>query len=297
MLNKAGTQLINKNLLILFALLALFVCVLLKPVVMSRPAYNFQVTIDISQSMNVRDHIDEGVAISRLDAAKKAALGLLQALPCGSSLGWSIFTERRVVSLITPVEVCQHYAGLLTSLNFIDGGMRWANASGVGKGLHQSIRTAHGLDEATKVIFLSDGQEAPPLRANSRGMPKTDRYPVDGVIVGVGGRDLVRIPKSIDGEGRVLSYWQADEVVQRSDATVGQSQEELSRRQDQHLGKLGRLADLEYLPMETTDELAKVALVKSLAHEKEVPVDLRWIPASFALLFLCFRFFPRRLKA
>ncbi len=283
---------LNKNILILLALVALLVCVFMKPIVMTRPAYNFQITFDISQSMRVRDHLIDGQSVSRLVAAKKAAFDLLQSLPCGSRIGWGVFTERRVVSLTTPVEVCDHYAGLLSSLNYIDDGMRWANASGVGKGLHQSIRGADGLGESTRIIFFTDGQEAPPLRAGSRGMPKTDKYPVGGLIVGVGGVSPVRIPKAIDENGLVTAYWQPNEVVQRKDASFGQSHEELSKRQDGHLSKLGRLADLIYLPLESTDQLVDAALVKSLSHENKIPVDLRWIPASLALLFLCFRFLP-----
>lgn len=290
-------QLLNKNILILLALIALLVCVFLKPVVMSRPSYSFQVTFDISQSMNVEDQIINGKKTNRLDAAKEAALSLLQALPCGSSLGWSVFTERRVVSLITPVEVCQHYAGLLSSLNYIDGSMRWANASGVGKGLHASIRATHGLGGSSNVVFISDGQEAPPLRAGSRGMPKTDEYPVGGLIIGVGGTNPVRIPKTKGPDGQVTSYWQANEVVQRSDENFGQSQEELSKRHDVHLRKLGRLANLVYLPLETSNQLIDAALDRAMAHEKEVPVDLRWIPATLALVFLCWRFLPLRFRA
>ena len=286
----------NKNILILLALVALLVCVFLQPVVLSRPAYNFQITFDISQSMKVEDHLIDGKSVSRITAAKAAALRLLKALPCGSRIGWSVFTERRVVSLITPVEVCQHYDALLSSLNYVGGDMRWANASGVGKGLHASIRATHGLGETTKIIFMTDGHEAPPLRAGSRGMPKTDKYPVGGLIVGVGGVSPVRIPKTVDEDGRVTSYWQADEVVQRSDANFGQSNEELSKRQDVHLGKLGRLANLTYLPLDSTEQLAKAALTQSLAHKNNVPVDLRWIPAALALLFLCFRFMPVRFR-
>ena len=94
----------------------------------------------------------------------------------------------------------------------------------------------------------------------------------------------------------MTSYWQADEVVQRSDANFGQSNEELSKRQDVHLGKLGRLANLTYLPLDSTEQLAKAALTQSLAHKNNVPVDLRWIPAGLALLFLCFRFMPVRFR-
>lgn len=289
-------QILNKNSLILLALVALLISLFLKPIVLSRPSYSFQVTFDISQSMRVEDQVINGKITSRLAAARDAAFNLLQALPCGSSIGWSVFTERRVVSLITPVEVCQHYAGLVSSLNYIDGNMRWANSSGVGKGLHASIRATHGLGVSTKIIFISDGQEAPPLRAGSRGMPKTDNYPVGGLIVGVGGVNPVRIPKIIDDDGQVISYWQANEVVQRSDVSFGQSQEELSKRNDEHLRKLGRLANLVYLPLESTNQLIDAALSKTLAHEREVPVDLRWIPAFLSLLFLCLRFLPARFR-
>jgi len=284
--------LFNRNNLILLAFISLLVCVFLKPGVMPRPVYNFQVTFDISQSMKVQDLFIGGKPASRLSVAKAAARDLLQESPCGSTVGWSVFTGRRVVALITPIEVCQHYAALLSSLNFIDSGMRWANSSGVGKGLHQSIRSADSMGNSTRIIFMTDGQEAPPLRSGHRGMPSTDRFEIDGVIAGVGGDSPVRIPKTTDADGRVTSYWQADEVVQRPDAAFGQSREELSSRQDAHLSKLGRLSNLQYLPLESADQLAAAALDSSLSDEKTVPVDLRWIPASLALFFLCCRFIP-----
>jgi len=286
------SRLFSSSVLIILALASLIACVLLKPKVLPRPAYNFQLTYDISQSMNVQDYIVDEMASSRLSMAKKATTELLQKLPCGSNIGFSVFTGRRVVTLVTPVEVCQHYAGLLNSLNMIDDDMRWAESSGIGKGLHQSIRSVDGIGNSTRVIFMTDGQEAPPLRADHRGMPNTDKFSTQGIIVGLGGTTPVRIPKTFDKDGRVSSYWQAHEVVQRSDTTLGPSHEELSKRQDSHLSKLGRLANLVYLPLDTTEQLADVAMVESLAHQKMVSVDLRWIPASFALLLLCLRFVP-----
>ena len=83
-------QLMNKNILIFLALIALLVCVFLKPIVLSRPSYSFQVTFDISQSMRVEDQIINGRKSNRLSAAKDVALSLLHALPCGSSIGWSL---------------------------------------------------------------------------------------------------------------------------------------------------------------------------------------------------------------
>lgn len=287
---------LNKNVLILLALLALLVSVFLKPFVLPRPVYSFQVTFDVSQSMEVEDHLLNGVPVSRLEAAKGAAEELLKSLPCGSRMGWSVFTRRRVVSLTAPVEVCEHYAGLISSLSFIDSGMRWANASGVGKGLHQSIRAIDSMKDSTRIVFFTDGQEAPPLRSGDRGMPKTDRFSVTGLVVGVGGLNPVRIPKTKDAEGNITSYWQRHEVVQKPDAPASQSNEELSSRQDVHLSKLGRLAELIYLPMETIEQLPDAAMVKTLSSNKDVPVNLRWIPAALALIFLCIKFKPFRFK-
>jgi mxaL protein len=284
---------LGNNSLILLALLALIICVLLQPITLSRPAYRFQVTFDISQSMNVEDLVIDGAVASRLTLAKRAARDLIQSLPCGSFIGWSIFTERRVATLTLPLEVCQHYAGLLTALEFIDGTMRWAEASGIGKGLHQSIRAADEIGDSTRLLFMTDGHEAPPLRSGDRGMPRTDKYAVSGLIIGLGDTVPVRIPKT-DSDGQFIGYWQANEVVQRSSDTLGPSHEELSRRQDEHLRTLGRLSELNYLALESPEQLLDAALNKTFSHERVMPIDLRWIPASIALLLLLWRFVPTR---
>lgn len=289
----AMSRLLNVKLLVPLALVALIVCVFLPPRVMPKPTYSFLMTFDISQSMNVRDVVIDDVVSSRREMSKQAARDLLKELSCGSQIGLSIFTGRRVVLLIKPVEVCEHYASLLASLDLIDGRMRWANASGVGKGLHQSIRAADEIDSSTTVVFMTDGHEAPPLGQGSRGMPTSAQYEVDGLIVGVGGESPARIPK-LDTDGNVTGYWGADEVVQRMDDPSDQSQEELSRRQDDHLRKLSRLSGLGYLPLVSPGQLAQEALAPRFASDRSIPVDMRWIPASIALLLLCWRFVPLR---
>jgi len=60
------SKLWGRNSLIFLAFASLLVCVFLKPKVLSQPAYNFQLTYDISQSMNVQDYIVDEKNISRL---------------------------------------------------------------------------------------------------------------------------------------------------------------------------------------------------------------------------------------
>lgn len=280
-----------QNLPILVALSMLLASVLMPPINLDQPVQDIQVTFDITQSMNVEDADIDRVGVSRLGMAKTAAQSLLSNLPCGSRIGWSVFTGQRSITLVTPLDVCQHYAGLLASLDKIDGRMRWVQASSIGRGLHQSMRAAQSIGDGIAVVFISDGHEAPPLRQGQRAMPDTTKLAVDGLIVGVGGDTPTRIPKS-DTEGRIIGFWQAEDVVQQSNLSTRQSREELSRLHEDHLIRLGQLADLTYVQLDTVDALADTLRNARFSQAKSVPTDLGWIFALLALLALGWRFLP-----
>ena len=281
------------NLLLLLAILLLLVSVLMSPFSIEQPVYDLQITFDISQSMNVEDVKIDHVGVSRLGLAKSAARELLVSLPCGSRIGWGVFTGRRSLTLLTPLDVCLHYSGLLSSLDRIDGSMRWVEASSVGKGLHQSMRAAQSIGGNTRLVFISDGHEAPPLRQGQRGMPNTDRLQVSGLVAGVGGKRPAPIPRT-DSEGRVIGFWQAQDVVQQSNPSTRQSREELSRLHDDHLIKLAQLANLAYVELDSPHALSDAVRGVGFSTIKSVPIDFRWLPASLALLVLGWRFRPRR---
>jgi mxaL protein len=280
---------IPHNLPLLFALLLLLASVLMSPINRQQPVHNIQLTFDISQSMNVEDVRMDDTAVSRLSLSKRAARSLLLSLPCGSRLGWSVFSGHRSITLITPLEVCSHYAGLTSSLDKIDGRMRWVEASSIGKGLHQSMRAAQMIGDDVTIVFITDGHEAPPLREGQTGMPATASYDLKGLIVGVGGDTPAPIPKT-NGDGQVIGFWQAAEVIQQSNLATGQSREELSRLHQDHLIKLSQLANLGYLGLNSEHSLADAVGNGRFSNLESVPFDLRWLPACLALLALCWRF-------
>ena len=156
-----------------------------------RPRFEHVVVLDVTQSMNVQDEVFEGRPVSRLDAAKGALRQAVEALPCGSKIGWAIFTEYRSYLLFTPVEVCAHRAELRGALERIDSRMAWSGNSEVAKGLHSAIGIARQLPGTPSLVFVTDGHEAPPLDPNQR--PPFDDKPgeVAGVIVGVGALEAV----------------------------------------------------------------------------------------------------------
>lgn len=280
-----------QNLPVLCALLLLLVAVSMSPLEIAQPVHDIQVTFDISQSMNVEDVALDQSATSRLTLAKAAARTLLLTLPCGSRVGWGVFAGHRVITLITPLEVCSHYAGLLASLEMIDGRMRWVEASKIGKGLHQGIRATQTLGDGVNIVFVSDGHEAPPLRGGETGMPAIKATNLGGLVVGVGGNAPAPIPK-MDAAGRVTGFWQAEEVVQQSDLSTGQSHEELSRLHADHLIRLAQLAKLTYVKLDSVHAIARAVDDAGFSNTKSVPLHLRWLPASLALLALCWRFLP-----
>ena len=311
----AATLLREKWLLLAVALLA--VALVLPPIEAMRPVHRYEVTIDISQSMGTEDVALAGRAASRLALAKAAAAALLRDLPCGSRVGWSVFVEQRTLTLATPLEVCEHYDALLSSLEGIDGRMRWGEASGIGKGLHQSLRAASEIGDDTAVVMISDGEEAAPLRAGQSGLPKDEGLGIHGLLAGVGGERPVPIPR-FDEEGRRVGWWQLADVagnggiVFRNARTPGSEPmapadggpadgvwplsggEVLSRLDGEHLADLARLAGLDYAHVARPADLAEALDAAGLARPAPVAVDLRWIPAALALLALLWRFRPDR---
>ncbi|MEO7338230.1 MAG: MxaL protein, partial [Caldimonas sp.] len=187
---------------------------------MRRALVDAVVVLDVTQSMNVTDMRLGAAAVSRLDFAKQALRESLLRLPCGSKIGWAIFTEYRSFLLTAPVEVCGNLDELRATLAHIDGRMAWAGNSEIAKGLHSGIGIARLLPEKPSLVFITDGQEAPPLNPHYR--PAFDDKPgeVPGLIVGVGEALPSPIPKT-DPEGRPIGFWRADDVMQTDPRSRG----------------------------------------------------------------------------
>lgn len=278
----------------------LAVALWMPPLMLQRPTVDYLVTFDITQSMDVEDMPAAPLPRSRLAAARDAMRETLRRLPCGSRLGWAVFADYRVMPLTVPVEVCSHYDELLGALDLIDGRMRWANASNVGKGVSWAVRSAAAIGPHTHVVFFSDGQESPPLREGERP-PLQGITPgkVRGWVVGVGGELPARIPRT-DRDGHPAGYWAADDVVQRrSPAGGGSSHEHLSELREPHLQALAKMMGLGYQRLTTPQALAAAMQSPELAEDQPVPTDLRGAPALLALLLLAwrFRYWPVRSRA
>jgi mxaL protein len=275
---------------LLLAVLLLAAATRWPPMMVTQPTQRFLVAFDITQSMGVADMPDLAAGgdakMTRLAYAKASARELLRSLPCGSSVAWAAFTDYRTIPLIEPLEVCAHFDALQSSLDALDARMRWANGSSVARGLYWAQRVQQAMnDPSTIVVFFSDGHEAPPAPAGGDAGALTFDKPIPGLVVGVGQDIASPIPR-LDPSGRILSYWNADDVVQRTDVPPGTSHEELSALAEGHLRALAQRYAMGYLRLSSASALRSALLDVGHATLREAPKDVRFVPATLALLLL-----------
>ncbi|MEX3638133.1 MxaL protein [Paraburkholderia sp. BR14320] len=278
------------------ALVALIAAVAMPDVTLPRHTFNYIVTFDITQSMDVEDVVLDGAPVSRLKFAQAAMRDALERLPCGSKVGWSVFTGQRVLLLMAPVEVCGNYDALLVSLDGIDGRMRWTNWSRIAEGgVYSAVRVAKDVGGGAAIAFVTDGQEAPPLLASRPLMEGINAARISGWLIGVGGDQPAAIPKT-DADGNRIGVWQADDVIQASptpgSGVAAQSHEELSELRGEYLASLARQTGLDYRRLLNVTSFGDALVEARFARREPVPTDLRWCPALLALLLLVARFMP-----
>jgi mxaL protein len=290
-------------LLALMAMLVLFI----KPVSLQQaPQYNFTFVVDITRSMNATDYKMADQAVSRLEFVKHQLRALLPQLPCSTKIGLGVFTERRSSLLFEPVEICNSYTELDTAISKLDWRMAWAADSNIAKGLFNTLAMLQ--KSHSTVVFITDGQEAPPV--NPRYLPDfaAVKGKAKGLIVGTGGLQAVPIPK-FDAQGKASGFYQADDVPHRS--SFGQSNldplriegydarnapfgskavvgtEHLSALQESYLTQLAHQAGLNYTRLTDLEALQQTLQMPEFASQQLTSIDIRGYFATVALLLFC----------
>lgn len=285
---------------------------------LERPRFDLVVVLDITQSMDVADMVADGRPVSRLARARAVLSRAIAQLPCGSRLGWAVFTEYRSFLLFAPVEVCANRAELRSTLAGIDNRMAWVGNSEVAKGLHSAVDIAKQIPGVPAVVFVTDGHEAPPL--NPRHRPRFDDKPgeVAGIVVGVGGSTPQPIPKT-DPAGRPIGFWGADEVLQTDPRSQGRGAsvggetlsdegdaapqvglgatpgaEHLSSLREPYLKLLAQEYGMAYQRLDDADAFVEALQAPALARPVRTAVDARLGLAAMALVLLLAAWWPQR---
>lgn len=271
-----------------------------------RNVYDLVAVIDITGSMNTRDMSVGGQPQSRIEAAKAALSQLLADLPCQSRLGLGVFTERRSFLLFNPIDVCAGFAPIEAAIASIDWRMGWEGDSFVAKGLYSALDIAGSLP--ADLVFMTDGQEAPPLPPG-QGVPpfESEVGRVKGLVIGVGGTEKVPLPK-FDDEGHEVGIYGPQDVVQENRtgapppdaekrpgyhpkwAPFGsgppEGDEHLTSVRSAHLQTLASVTGLGYAELARTPVIVNSVLPNAKPRQVVVPVDIRGYLAAGALALL-----------
>jgi len=275
------------------------------------PVYNLIFIVDITRSMNATDYQLDDQAVSRLETVKQSLRELLSKLPCQSKVGLGLFTERRSTLLFEPLEVCSAFGEIDSAINAVDWRMAWAADSSISKGLFSTLEMLQKNSSA--IIFITDGQEAPPINPKYQPDFSTVVGKVKGMIVGAGGLQAVPIPK-FDSNGKQTGFYNADDVPHRTSfgesnldpasiegynarnapfgSTATSGSEHLSALHETYLQQLSAQSGLAYTRLSDTENLYQALQNAQLAKSQVSQVDVRWRMASLALLLLAVVYFP-----
>lgn len=261
--------------------------------------------LDITGSMTVRDYTEGGKPQSRLDFVKRRLPEWIAAMPCGSRAGLAVFSERRPFLLVAPVETCENFAPLAATISELDWRMAWEGDSHIASGLIASIDLAASF--GADPVFLSDGQEAPPLPYSGGPAFEGTVGVARGLIVGVGGYALSPIPK-LDSHGLPSGFLGEDDVLQEShlgppppgaenrpgfnprNAPYGSEpvhgNEHLSSVREPYLQSLAQKTGLGYEHLTERSDLLAALARKATPVFAKTTIDLRPSLAAVALLAL-----------
>jgi mxaL protein len=187
--------------------------------------------------------------------------------------------------------------------------MAWAADSRIANGLFNTLEMLQ--NQGSKLVFISDGQEAPPINPRYRPNFSALRGKVQGMIVGAGVKPPAPIPK-IGAAGEPQGFYIADEVPHRS--SYGESEldpskiegynarnapfgsaaatgsEHLSALRESYLQQLSAESGLSYHRLESAEAFDRALQIPVLADIQVVALDVRWKAATAALSLLLIAF-------
>lgn len=297
---------------LLMAMFLLTICLFRPHLTLPKPVFDWLIVVDVTQSMNARDYTLNDKGMSRIEFAKHSIRNTLRTLPCGSTVALAMFAERNTLNIVRPVEVCEHYATLAQTVAKMEWRMAWAADSFIAHGLYSAVELAAKLQNKPHVVFLTDGHQAPP--ANPQYMPhfvgKVGE--VKGIVVGVGQTQPVRIPK-LDDRDEIAGYWEPEDVQQYGSFGMTETLSVLAMEQGQHdrnaghgpgaeflanahlsaleernLQRVAKETGMDYLKLETPQQLASAMNGLLMSRARVADTDLRpWfaIPAMLLVLF------------
>ena len=284
--------------------LALLLCIL----AMYNPTLQFKKSItsymllvDVSQSMNAEDLVVKESPITRINYTKILLKKIIDKSDCGSFFSINIFVADNVANIIEPVEKCNNYDELMDTINKLEWRMAWKGNSRITFGIKSAAKMQDSLNFPSKILFFTDGDEAPKVNAINRVNLDDFNLGEELIFVGVGGNAPVPV-KRYNSRNMYVGYWgsdiydslpgatgsrNSDSGKDEPDPSVASADYEryLSKLYEEYLISLSEQIKSQYIKGDLSDKFTKYIL--SNRPQQKIKSDLQMErPSVFLVLIL-----------
>ena len=285
-------------------ILALLLCLL----AMYNPTLQFKKSItsymflvDVSQSMNAEDLVVGDSPITRINYTKMLLKQIIDKSDCGSFFSINIFVADNVANIIEPVEKCNNYDELMDTINKLEWRMAWKGNSRITFGIKSAAKMQDSLNFPSKILFFTDGDEAPKVNAINRVNLDDFNLGEELIFVGVGGDTPVPV-KRYNSRNMYVGYWgsdiydslpgatgsrNSDSGKDEPDPSVASADYEryLSKLYEEYLISLSEQIKSQYIKGDLSDKFTKYIL--SNRPQQKIKSDLQMErPSIFLVLIL-----------
>lgn len=196
----------------LYLLAAIFLLLaIIKPEIqLKQQVHNYLLIADVSQSMNAEDAMLGTKHVSRLAFTQQLMKKVVETSPCGTHISIGVYAADNVALLVSPLEVCANYDGLIDSIDHLEWRMAWKGNSRISFGIRAAANIYDSLNIPAKLLFFTDGDEAPlvnvTIKQDLSGVQMGDNF----IFVGVGEKIKVGVPR-YNAANKLVGYWPINE--------------------------------------------------------------------------------------
>jgi len=200
----------KKELLVLLISALLCLVAINNPMLKLKKSINsYMLLVDVSQSMNAKDLTYMDNEISRIEYTKLLIKNIINSSECGSFFSINIFAADNVASIVEPVEKCKNYDELIDTIDKLEWRMAWKGNSRITFGVKSAAKMQDSLNFPSKILFFTDGDEAPKVNAINRVNLDNFNLGDEIIFVGIGGSEQVPVPR-YNSRNILVGFWGSD---------------------------------------------------------------------------------------
>jgi mxaL protein len=291
----------RREIAMLLATLLLMLGAMLRPAVpVKRDIHTYLLVADITQSMNAEDMTVHGKKASRMAYTRQLMHDAIASMPCDNRVGIALFAGVIVSTLFHPVEVCANFDAIQNTVEHLEWRQAWHGNSRLGFGVLSASAALKALPEPARVVFFTDGEEAPLLHAFNRADLGNWQGGSGWLLVGIGSDKRTPIPK-MDENNKVLGFWSENTyqlepgIAQVSDETRGKRDDAvatqdyeryLSVLDEKYLKTLASEIHAIYIRGDSMPAVISALHKQPPARRDTAPMRIDWLMAAIAGLLL-----------